>query len=76
MSDEIKLTPLKSSNIEGAHYDAATRTMTIKFKSGGTYKYGGVVQQTYDDLISAESPGKYFHKTIKSGDYKWHRQDD
>ncbi len=73
MPDDPELTPHTSSTIAGSHYDPATRTMTIKFKGGGIYKYGGVVQQTYDGLVNAESIGKYFHKHIRSGDYKWHK---
>lgn len=61
----MKLTPVKSSNIEGAHFDPATRTLTIKFKSGGTYHHSACTQELYDGLCGAESPGSYYHKTIK-----------
>lgn len=67
----MKLTPVKSSNIEGAHYDEASKTLTVKFKSGGQYSYGGVVKEHYDGLLKAESPGGYLHKNIRKGDYKW-----
>lgn len=56
-----------SSTLDAHHYDPVTKTLTIRFKSGGTYKYGGVVQEHYDGLTSAESAGKFFHKTIKPG---------
>lgn len=68
----MKLSPLKSSNIESAGYDPATRTLTVKFKNGGTYHYDGCTQDHYDGLCSAESPGKYLHKHIRSG-YKWRK---
>ncbi len=67
----MKLTPLKSSNIEACHFDPETKVLTIKFKSGGTYHYSGCEQHHFDGLCSAESAGKWFHKNIKSGDYKW-----
>lgn len=63
-----KLTPFKnSSNLDGHHYDPVTKTLTVKFKSGGTYSYGGVVKEHYDGLCSAESAGGYFHKNIRGG---------
>lgn len=61
----MKLTPLKSSNIEGAHFDSATGTLTVKFKSGGTYHYSGCNQDHYDGLCSADSAGKWFHQNIR-----------
>lgn len=66
----MKFETLKSSNIDGVHYDPATQILTVRFINGGTYKYGGVVQSHYDGLRKAKSAGKYFHKTIKSA-YKW-----
>lgn len=71
----MNFSPLKSSNIEGAHYDEASQTLTVKFKNGGRYSYGGVVKEHYDGLMGAESAGSYFHKTIK-GAYKHKRLDD
>jgi hypothetical protein len=70
----MKLSPLKSSNLEAAGYDPATRTLTVKFKNGGTYHYEGCTQEHYDGLCSAESAGKYLHTTIK-GKYN-HRKAD
>ena len=72
----MKLTPLKSSNIEGAHFDPATGTLTVKFKSGGTYHYSGCKQSHYDGLCSAESAGKFFHKTIRGGGFKQRKADE
>lgn len=70
MSKDLKFTSLKSSNLDGAHYDEATKTLTVKFKNGGTYAYGGVVKEHFEGLTSAESAGKFFHKTIRGGGYK------
>ena len=70
--EHVTFNPLKSSNIEGAHYDPATRTLTVKFKSGSAYRYHDCAQHHYDDLCKAESPGKYFSRTIR-GNLKWAR---
>lgn len=66
----MKLTPVKSSNIESAGYDPATKTLTVKFINGGTYHYAGCDQHHFDGLCSAESAGKYLHKHIKGGGFK------
>ena len=62
---EIKLTPLKSSNIKGGHYNEDTQTLTIEFHNGGRYSYGGVVKSHWDAMQKAESPGSYLHKNIR-----------
>lgn len=71
MSDEIKYTDVKSSNLEGVHYDEATQTLTVKFKNGGSYKYGGVAKEHHDGLLGAESAGSYFHKHIRASTKDW-----
>lgn len=55
----------KSSTIEGVHFDPATGTMTVQFKSGHTYHYAGCKQSHHDELCAAESPGRWLHKNIK-----------
>ncbi len=71
----MKLTPLKSSNIEACAFDPETKVLTIKFKSGGTYHYSGCSQDHFDGLCGADSAGRYFHKHIKSGEFKWTKAD-
>jgi len=68
----MKLTPLESSNLSGCHYDEKTQTLTVEFKGGARYSYGGVVKEDYDGLVGAESAGKFFHKRIRGNDkYKF-----
>jgi hypothetical protein len=56
---------LRSSNLNSAEYDAETKALTITFKSGSTYTYSGVDEDTYAGLLTAASPGKYFASEIK-----------
>jgi hypothetical protein len=56
---------LRSSNLNSAEYNAETQTLTIQFKGGSTYTYADVDQGTYDGLLAAPSPGKYFAERIK-----------
>jgi len=56
---------LRSSNLASAEYDPETREMVIKFRSGASYAYSDIDQSTYDDLLTASSPGSYFARWIK-----------
>lgn len=58
--------PVKSSNLEAIGYDEATRVLSIKFKSGGTFKYAGVPPSVHEEFMKADSHGKFFHKHIRN----------
>lgn len=60
------MTPVKSSNIEAVGYNAETKTLTVQFKGGGTFKYGDVPENVHAAMMVADSVGKYFHKHIRS----------
>lgn len=45
-------------------YDAATKRMTVKFLSSGTYHYDGVPAEAHAAFCAAESPGKHFASAI------------
>lgn len=40
--------------------------MTVKFKNGGTYTYEDVEPHLHDNLMAAESPGKFFFGFVKN----------
>lgn len=61
----IQFAPLKSSQLAGHFYDEASKTLHVKFHSGGHYSYAGVEKKVADGLASAESAGKYFGQHIK-----------
>jgi len=58
-----------STHIDTIHYDAPTKTLYVAFKGGGTYKYQNVPQDTYNNLDSSQSKGKYFIDNIKNKFY-------
>ena len=60
------LTPVESSNIEAVGYDDATRSLTVKFKNGTTFRYDDVEPEHYENMISADSVGSYFHKNVRN----------
>jgi hypothetical protein len=56
---------LNSSAISSADYNPSSQTMTITFTSGGSYSFYRVPYSVYHGLISAGSPGSYYHAYIR-----------
>ena len=74
----IALIPIVSSQIAAVGYDAATRVLVIKFRASGRmaeaiYSYDGVPPELATGLIAAESPGSYFHRHIRRGQFRYRR---
>lgn len=62
----IPLILVKSSQIAGIGYDLASKTLAIKFNSGGLYHYEGVDAEEYLKLTNAKSIGTFFGSNIKN----------
>lgn len=56
---------VSSSDLQRVGYDAASKTLYIRFHSGGVYSYASVPPAVYNDLLAAPSKGKYFHANIR-----------
>ena len=52
--------------ISSVGYDPETQELEVTFKKGRSYTYEGVPQAEYDNLVSAQSVGKYFAANIKN----------
>lgn len=65
-SSTIPRIPVVSSMIRSVGYDAENQTLAVEFNNGSVYDYGGVPQSEYDNMMSAQSVGKYFVANIKS----------
>lgn len=59
----IKASPVSSgavaTHIEAVKYDAAKQHLTVTYRGGRDYTYGGVSQEFADGLDAAESKGRY-----------------
>ena len=53
-----------SSNIDAIGYDEVTETLEIEFRIG-VYQYKNVPEYMYNDLMNADSIGRFFHENIK-----------
>ena len=69
----IERVPVASSNLQCVGYDETTRTLTIEFRNGSVYEYADVPPEVHDELMHAESHGKYFHRQIRNAGYKTRR---
>lgn len=70
----IPLTPCESINIKAHGYDAATRTLAIKFSGGAIWHYAGVTPEIYSGLVAAPSCGSFFAKSIRNN-YRGEQQE-
>ena len=72
---KITLNPVKkSSQVHSIGYDPTSKTMAVKFNSGGVYHYHDVPQEKFDAMRDAESLGSHLGKHIK-GAHKFTKLD-
>ena len=65
MSDNVKMVAVNSSNIAQIGHDAEWARLHVQFKNGATWVYQGVESETYEQMLKAESVGKFFNAVIK-----------
>ncbi len=56
---------LNSTGLRAAAYQDQLALLELEFRSGVTYQYFGVSEQTFQELLLAESKGIYFHRHIR-----------
>lgn len=74
MVDDLpQLLPVESTNIDAVGYDAATRRLYVRFlSSGSTYVYYDVQKAVFEDLLDADSKGRFLNAQIR-GAYAYRR---
>jgi hypothetical protein len=59
--------PVVSSTREAVGYDPMTAQLYVRFlSSGDTYVYDAVPREVFDELLQAESKGRYFNAHIRN----------
>lgn len=58
--------PVTSSNIASVGYDDAAQALEVEFLNGSIYQYFGVPSAVHSALLSADSVGGYFSRSIKN----------
>lgn len=69
MNTGIEITSVESSNIEGIGYDNKNKHLWVAFKGNKVYRYDSVLRKTFEELMNAESKGRYLNSHIK-GQYE------
>lgn len=60
-----EMQPVKSTLITAIGYSHGREELTVQFKKGDLYVYSGVPRDIYEDLIGADSIGKFFLQVVK-----------
>jgi hypothetical protein len=55
-----------SSNIGAVGYDGTNQILEVQFTSGKVYQYSGVPKEIYENMLQAESKGRYFASNIRN----------
>ncbi len=69
---QMERSPISSSNLLAAGYDASTLVLEVEYRNGRLYAYYDVPQAIYDALMAAPSPGTFLNEHIK-GTYRYAR---
>lgn len=62
----FKRIPVESSNIKFIGHSYPRRMLEVGFNNGSVYRYKGVPNKVYKELLNSESKGKAFHSLIRS----------
>ena len=62
---EVRRTAVQSSLLTAVAY-STNQTLQLEFRSGAVYRYFAVPPTVFQGLISAESKGAYFNRTIRN----------
>jgi hypothetical protein len=52
--------PVESSMLASVGYDPVSSVLELEFHGGRVYQYGDVSEETWRELMAAESKGRYF----------------
>jgi len=58
---------VESSNLKSVGYDEEKELLEIEFKNGSVYQYADVPEEIHEELMNAESKGRYLREKITKG---------
>lgn len=61
----MRRAPVESSSVVSVGYDEAEQVLEVEFAGGGVYQYLEVAPWQYDQLLAADSIGRYVNGYIK-----------
>jgi KTSC domain len=66
MVTELDVRPVRSRDLALVGYDPITSILEVVFRAGGVYRYQGVPENVYQELMSAPSHGTFFQRHVKA----------
>jgi hypothetical protein len=66
MQIPMELRDVDSSVLASAAYDDERNALALTYRSGRIYRYYGVPREVYEELLAAESAGKYLNEVIRN----------
>ena len=64
MNLNIEMVPVSSSQVASVGYNEEKKILRVKYVSGGIYDYHDVPARIFDEMLQAESVGKYMHQHV------------
>ena len=64
--------PVDSSNIAAIGYEKDLSVLEVEFKNGSVYQYYDVPENIFNDIMGADSKGKYLAQFVK-GTFRYSR---
>lgn len=61
----MKRQPVSSSLVESLGYSPEKEVLEVELENGRVYQYRDVPESTYNELIEADSIGRYFNQYIR-----------
>lgn len=69
----VKMTRIDSSTVAAVGYDSGDRCLYVRFTEGrGTYVYYDVPTMLFEELLAAESKGRFLNERLK-GSYRYQK---
>ena len=66
----VKYDSFESSNINCLWYSRAKQELIVEYNGGSQYRYNDISEMDWNNLISADSKGKFINENIKSKPYQ------
>ena len=62
----IRRIPIESSSIASVGHEPRTSILEVEFCNGSVYRYFAVPRAIFDQLIGAESKGRYLNRFVRN----------
>lgn len=61
----MRRAPIESTSLASVGYDPSQRVLEVEFHGGRVYRYFGVPRRRYQELLEADSAGRFLNTRIK-----------